>query len=191
MSEFEEIPQEARDFKAPEDFSNENEKSEKQKHWEILAAEVEGITDKLGLGIDSGIKESIVALKAYEFPTSQSCEGHLEGEHGLPYPWIEVYAPEPEGWKEDEEKQKEWRIANLKEQKKMIGLLGKFYEGRNAPLDARITFERVGAFGGFRIQSMGADTMELLSQDEIKGRYMIYKKEMDDFTAFLKKGYLS
>ena len=83
-----------------------------------MAAEVEEVTDGLGKGIDKGIKEAVIAMKAYDFPTDHSCEGHLEGEHGLPYPWVRIYAPEPEGWQDSEEKQKEWTVENLKQQQK-------------------------------------------------------------------------
>ncbi len=173
-------------WKAPEVSS---EKSEKQKKWEQIAAEVEQITDSLGKGVDEGIKETVIALKAYEFPTDQSCEGHMEGEHDHPYPWMQIYAPEPEGWQEDEEKQKEWTRENLKEQQKMLDLLAEFYQSRNTPFDARITFDKVGAFGGFRIQSMGADTMQLLNKEDLAEKVKAYKQEMADFTEFLKDRY--
>ena len=165
---------------------NNPEKSEKQKRWEAIQAEVEAITDRLGLGIDKGIKESVIALKAFDFPTSQSCEGHLEGEHGLAYPWVEIYTPEPNGWEENEEKQREWKFANLREQQKMLGLLEEFYQNRTAHMDTRIVFNRIGAFGGFRIQSMGAETMELLTPERQAEKTEAYKKEIEDFASFLK-----
>mgnify|MGYP001572842599 CR=1 FL=1 len=171
-------------WKVPEKFV---EKSEKQKRWEGLETEVEKITDRLGKGIETGIKESVIALKMYEFPTRQSCEGHPEREHGLPYPWVEIVIPAPEGWREDQEKKNAWKRENLKEQKKMLDLLSEFYQNRDTPLDARIVFDPSGALGGFRIQSMGANTMELLSPEERSRTHQLYKKEMEDFTDFLKE----
>ncbi len=175
-------------WKAPEESLGE--KSDKQKRWQELTTEIEQITDGLGKGIDEGIKKSIIAMKAYEFSPDQSCEGHLEGDHGLPYPWVRIYASEPEGWKESEAKQKEWRMENLKEQQKMMNLLAEFYNNRSVALDARLVFDGIGAFGGFNIQSMGAETIELLSKEEQAEKYKLYKQEMDDFTSFLKSRFL-
>lgn len=168
----------------------EAERSEKRKRWEALEAEIEQITDRLGKGIDPEIKQSVVALKAFEFPTSQSCEGHLEGEHGSSFPWVEIYAPAPEGWREGDEKKKEWKEQNLREQQKMIGLMEEFYKDRDPNFDARLSFDRIGAFGGFRIQSLGANTMELLSSEQIQEKHKNYRKEMQDFTEFLKQKFL-
>jgi len=173
----------------PRQVSN-TEQSVQQRRWEALTQEVEQVKDGLDLGIDQGIKQSVVAFRAYDFPTSQSCEGHLEGEHGNPYPWVEVYAPEPEDWQENEEKQKEWTIENLKQQQRMMGLLSEFYQNRDIPFDARLAFDKVGAFGGFRVQSMGAETMRLLTKEELENRHQLYRKEMQDFTAFLKEEFL-
>lgn len=172
-------------WKAPERESN-MEKSEKQKRWDELMDEVEQIADRLGHGVDVGIKETIAPFKTQDFPTSGSCEGHVEGEHGLPYPWVDVEVPEPEGWKDDEEKQAEWKKENLVERKKMMELLSEFYDKKNTPIDSRLVFENHGIFGAFRLQSMGAETMDLLSEGELKEKYIQYKQEMDDFTQFVK-----
>mgnify|MGYP001596152710 CR=1 FL=1 len=45
------------------------------------------------------------------------------------------------------------------------------------------------ADGVFRIQSIGADLMELLSPEEQREKLKLYRKEMDDFTTFLKDQY--
>ena len=112
----------------PESFSQEQQeqnepiKSEKEIAWEQKLSVVNEITDRLGMGVDEKIKESVAAFLIHEFTTSGSCEGHMTEEgkerHGLPYPWIGVYAPEPEGWKESQEKKREWTIENLQQQKK-------------------------------------------------------------------------
>ncbi|MEI6266299.1 MAG: hypothetical protein WCP14_00180 [bacterium] len=58
-------------------------------------AEVDELADRLGLEIDPGIKETVVALRASGLNTTQSCEGHSGP--GLPWPWVDVVAPgEPE-----------------------------------------------------------------------------------------------
>lgn len=163
-------------------------------------AEVEHIADRLGKGVDEKIKESVAAFLIHEFTTSGSCEGHMaeEGEHqhGLPYPWVKVYAPEPEGWRKakGEEKERldqEWRIKNFKQQKKMMGFLEEFYNGRKTPFDARLAFYRMGAFGVFRVQSFGAEMTAILTPEERKQKLALYQKEMADFTNFLKSKHFS
>lgn len=132
-------------------------------------AEVEKITDSLGKGIDEKIKETVAAFLAHGFTTSASCEGHID--HGLPYPWVEVYALEPVGWREAEDDRKkqleqEWRRKNLEQQLRMIAFLEEFYRERETPFDARLIPNRIGAFGGFRVQSLGAKITEILSKEQ-------------------------
>lgn len=160
--------------------------------WEKKRAEIEMIADRLGKGIDEKIKEAITALAVYEFPTSQSCEGHIRGEEeGEPYPWVEIDSPEPENWEKDEEKKKEWRAENLKQQKRVIDLLEEFYQTRQTAFDARLHLRNIGAFGAFRVQSAGAEIMDLLPSEEQKKKLELYRKEIDDLTAFLKEKYFS
>src|SRR5438128_2510552 len=66
-------------------------KSEKEINWQSKLAEVEGIKDALGRGLDNHIKEAVVALNLLGVHTSASCEGHID--HGRPSPWIEIEAP--------------------------------------------------------------------------------------------------
>lgn len=183
------------------DFNTELTNAEKKKsaeliNWEQKRAEVEKITDGLGRGIDEKIKEAVTAFRVHDFPTSQSCEGHNGEEEGELFPWIEIYPPEPEGLEEgDEKEQKEkrraWTAENLKQQKKMMELLAEFYQSRNAPFDARLIFDCIGAFGGFRVQSFGAEMMKLLSDKERQEKLELYRKEMNDFAEFLKDKYFN
>ena len=167
--------------------------SEKEIVWEKYRADVDKIADRLGKGVDEKIKEAVAAFIAYEFPTSGSCEGHLHEEgqekHGLPYPWVEIYAPEPEGLP-DEEKKEKWTIENLKYRQKMMEYFSEFYQGREVPIDARLVFDAIGIFGGFRVQSFGAETIELLASEDQKSKLGLYRKEIDDFVSFLKEKYL-
>lgn len=168
-------------------------KSEQEIAWEKNRAEIDKITDRLGLGIDEKIKEAVTAFLVHGFTTSQSCEGHTgeEEKHEASFPWVEIYAPEPKGWREakDEKKKeldREWTIKNLGQQQKMMGLLAEFYQGRETPFDARLALDRIGAFGGFRVQSFGAEMIKLLSPEDQLKKLEVYRKEMDDFTNFLK-----
>lgn len=164
-------------------------KSKKEILWKQKRAEVEKITDGISKEVDQNIKETVTAFLVHEFTTSGSCEGHLDEEHGLPYPWIEINTPAPEGWRESEKKKKEWTIENLKQRQRAMNYLAEFYQDRDTPFDARLTFDRIGAFGAFRIQSFGANMVDLLSPEEQKRKLELYKKEMNDFTKFLKNKY--
>ena len=179
-------------FKEQKSEDNEQEYDPKKiAEWKRKRAEVDEIVDNLGKGIDGGIKDVVTALLVHNFSTSGSCEGHVnEKGHGYPFPWIEVYTPAPEGWKENEEKKKEWAVENLRQQKRMMGDLDEFYKDRHPPIDMRLIFRQIGMFGGFRLQSMGAEVMVLLTLEEQKEKLRIYRQEMNDFAEFLKEKYL-
>lgn len=162
--------------------------SEKEARIKEIEKEVEETADKLGMPIDERIKDTVTAFNIWEFPTSQSCEGHLHKE-GASFPWIEVYASEPK-IEDKETKEKEWIAENLKQRKKMIELLEEFYKNRETTFDARLDFSNIGAFGAFRIQSMGAEVMQLFSPEEQKKKIELYRKEMSDLTKFLRDKFL-
>ena len=76
--------------------------SQKQEEWKKREAEIQETTDGLGLPLDKGIVEGVVALNLFGFPTSQSCEGHFDInalEHRFKYlnPFIEI-APDNYPW---------------------------------------------------------------------------------------------
>ena len=60
------------------------ERLEKEKHWARLKSKA----DRFGNKIETGIKESVIALWALGFKTSASCQGHLD--HGRLAPWIDI-----------------------------------------------------------------------------------------------------
>lgn len=161
---------------------------DKQKEWDRVRGEVDAIADALGKGVDEGIKEAVIALRACGFTTDQSCEGHIgKDDHGLSFPWVQIYAPEPESWQESEQKKEEWIVENLKQQKKLMDLFEEFYQNRETPFESRLTFAAVGDFGGFRLQSFGAELTRLLSLAEKGAKLELYRKEMNEFAEFLKK----
>lgn len=84
--------------------------SRKQIAWDKKKKEVDSWGDKRGLGIDKRIKEAVVALNMLGFPTTASCEGHLNwSEHT---PWVDVSLPDtrPE-WQWIGEKQAIAKVA--------------------------------------------------------------------------------
>ena len=56
------------------------------------ARQVDSMRDALGKPVDAGIKSLVTALNVSGFPTTASCEGHLDW--GVPAPWVDV-APVP------------------------------------------------------------------------------------------------
>jgi hypothetical protein len=61
--------------------------------WDETAEKFRKVTDRLGMPIDDGIFDTVVALNILGVTTRMSCEGHLD--HGLSYPWIDIGLPDP------------------------------------------------------------------------------------------------
>lgn len=160
-----------------------------EEKWNSLYEEINQLTDGLGWPVDEGIKECVTALQAYQFPTTASCEGHIEGNHGSPHPWINISVPKPLDWQDDNKKQ-EMKTANLKLQESMIKLLEEFYQDRNVPYNARLILDQFG-FGEFSLQSLGANVMKLYEKNMVKEQYQLYQKEMQDFGLWLKNKFLA
>ncbi|MFH0912435.1 MAG: hypothetical protein V1807_02130 [Patescibacteria group bacterium] len=159
--------------------------------WQTAIDRSNNIADKIGTPIDAGIKDIVVALMVYGFPTSQSCEGHANNQQSSLYPWIEIYSPEPDAWQNNEAQKEAWRTENLKQQKKMIELLSEFYQNRKTSFDAQLCIQYVGAFGGFRIHSTGADILSLLPPIQQQKNLNLYRQEITDFSKFLKDKFFS
>jgi len=50
----------------------------KQQVWDAKTAYLSEVTDRLGQPIDEGIKDMVVGLSAFGYPTTGSCEGHVD-----------------------------------------------------------------------------------------------------------------
>ncbi|HLG63845.1 MAG TPA: hypothetical protein VKY19_18025 [Ktedonosporobacter sp.] len=184
--------------------------------WEEACQAVEQFTDKLGLGIDPGIFETVVALNLLRIQTVQSCEGHLD--HGYAYPWITVV---------DAERKRlltrEWsHICALEDQAKTVGtpeaynqylsadirlrvtimqwerndplfcrlttLLDAFYaEQKIPPSPSRLLIERLKFPGTYRIVPGFSLALDELPE-HLKASYLTPgQAEMQAFTRFLKR----
>ncbi len=182
----------------PEEFES---NSGKEILWEQRRQEVEKIVDRLGKKIEGEIKEAVAAFRVSDFPTDGSCEGHIrrEGEkkHGLPYPWVDICAPAPEGWQESKEKQMEWKKENLVLQQRMEELLSDFYRERETSDETRLGFKHHRPYGNFRLQSSGAETFESeikkgnVPFEEQQQKLDVFRKEMNDLAEFLKQKYFA
>ena len=61
-----------------EKITIDTEKHLKKDHWDQVLKSLDMIGDKRGYPIDSGIKEVVTAFMVNDFPTLESCEGHVE-----------------------------------------------------------------------------------------------------------------
>lgn len=88
--------------------------STKKHRWEKMEKEVETWTDALGLGIDPGIKKTVIILNLLGFKTQQSCEGHIDW--GRPYPWVSITTEDKQIETLRNEGMKIWNDIKEKEQ---------------------------------------------------------------------------
>ena len=105
---------------------------------------------------------------------------------------IDIVTPEPEGWKENEEKKELWERENIKLRQKIIRLLDEFYDQRQTPPnpDAQLVLSDHGIYEAFRLQSKGAEALEEIPRDERithQDKLMLYRQEMNAFMEFLKR----
>ena len=146
-------------------------------------ADVNKITDGLGMPIDEGIKETVVAFRVSGFPTTGSCEGHLN--RGTSYPWVDIDVSELENFKKinsAKDKASVWRKVNMVLRKKMRGYLYDFYKNRASSSKLELKLVSIGIFGAFRIQSPSKLLNNTKSSEEL---LLQYRKEMNDFASYL------
>ncbi len=167
------------------EFSNESpmklQKLEEANRW------TEGLTDKLGKGVDEGIKKAISLLRAMNFNTSSSCAGHTGEEDRFALPYIEFYTPAPEGWKTDKKKEEKWEKANKEQRQKLTPIFEQF-RTNNPELSKLLVLEKIGALGGFRLEcSIGTKPT---SKEDAVMQIKLRQKAMQAFTEFLMQEYL-
>lgn len=189
-------------------------KEQKESNWRAMTAYVDNVGDRLGLPVDEGIKESVVALNVFGINTSGSCEGHLD--RGIAAPWIDVQAKktregealkqqadalfenaetrEKEGappeeldqiYKEYHRLRKEIKRPDLEEVKKLMQQLIDFYADRKVPFDTQLTIAQG------RLQSQGAILQEIADLSTKEQQLHAFQEEMRAFTIFLKDKYFA
>jgi len=100
---------------------------------------------------------------------------------------IQPRTPEKEDWYEDEKEREKARAQSQAMKKELIDLLDLFYKDRKTEPDSVLGFS--GVAYGFRLQSNGAEVFKGLDDEDGKEKLEVYRKEMQDFTDFLKKIY--
>jgi hypothetical protein len=73
--------------------SPENTTSDKRNRWQQEKEIVDRITDKLGLEIDEGIKDCVIALRLQGINTTSSHEGKIDR---YPIPYVDIASPKGE-----------------------------------------------------------------------------------------------
>lgn len=171
-------------------------KDKKNKSWEEALALVQHLRDKIGKTVDKNIEETIATFYLHGINTVASCEGHLD--HGTYAPYIDIRAT---GIKDLEKKADQTTLKeqideiyqeitrkNLEERKKLVPLLDLFYKNRIVPFDRRLTIQTLGRDIS-RLESQGAEMQRIQNEDIREQKLVEYKKEMAEFTLFLKNNF--
>lgn len=132
--------------------------------------------------------------------------GEVAKKHAITLEEIKRGYPNTEAWSEaieiakkngETEEYQQHRAATAKLREKVVGLLGEFYQDRTPAEDERIIMEDSEGDASFRIHNGGDDykalTKDSLSVEEVTvlaERQSRYRREMDDFSSFLKRKFL-
>jgi hypothetical protein len=143
---------------------------------ETIRRRVDKIADKLGMPVDQGIKELVVAIQAQGLETSGSCEGHI-GDGVLSIPWVAVETPGPEGWRDSNTLQAKWKRQNLQQVAQLAALLNSFNKSHASRY--RLHLRNRGIFGAVRVEP--AAHRETISPRDLEG----YQLEMNAFAHYL------
>jgi hypothetical protein len=113
--------------------------------WRATSRDVARMVDALGRPDDSGIRRTVVALRALGFRTRASGQGHLD--HGKKAPWIDIGTETKILRSDGKVAQASWRNSpelrrsrdlNLEAQQRLIDLLERFYRGRAVAVAMRL-----------------------------------------------------
>lgn len=184
-----------------------------KQQWDEACQQFRKTTDRLGMPIDDGIFELVVALNLLGVNTRQSCEGHLD--HGTFAPWVtfttpgidERYKQVAQAMEEAARVRKERKLSleasqevyapahRLREEAdavhaldmcRVIELLARFYAHHFVPYDTTLIVHSRGP-GTSVLESQGA-RLQIIRAPEIReSKLQEYQREMRAFTTFLKE----
>lgn len=142
--------------------------------------------------IDQEIFDTVLGLNAFNIPTQTSCSGHIDKK--WTYPYIDIYADNEQIEFNDYSPisikiKEKWVKKNITIQEKLIELLIDFYSNRKTKFKYTITPHTVIDWGGIRLKSIGADTLQIMNKAQKTKELTKYQKEMKDFGIFLLKRY--
>jgi hypothetical protein len=193
--------------------SENQEVTKKQQQWLDMEKEVHSWTDKLGMPIDLGIKDTVIVLNLLGFKTSASCQGHLDW--GLPYPWIDFETTDQEVKNLMEKQQSVYQkiqknypagdysspdLANLYKEIRTLNdeiqrvsllklislkqLLDEFYSNHHTHPDRMIRIHQLNPTF-LRLYSIGGDWQITRNDTEKVAKLKEYQEEMHELTNFL------
>lgn len=162
---------------------------DKKKRIQQITKHVDEITDRLGMPVDEGIKQTVIYLQALGFPTNGSCEGHPNKKHGLDFPWVDVGEEHPthKNWFKNEKLMAKIHSNLGRLYYNLIILLNKYYKHRKVDYDVMLDASLFATW--IRLQSKGGEAFKQFSKKDKSGKIFAYTKEMKDFTKFLEKEY--
>jgi hypothetical protein len=142
--------------------------------------------------IDSEIFDVVLGLNAFDMPTQTSCAGH--GNKKWTYPFVDIYTDNQHikynDYSPESIKRKEKLIKkNIAIQARLIQLLKEFYKNRKSIFEYMITPHTVIDWGEIRLKSIGADTLQNMTETQRTTELTKYQNEMHQFGAFLLKKY--
>jgi hypothetical protein len=145
--------------------------------WRAAVEEADSLIDCIGRPVDLFIRDTVAILRLYGFPTTASCEGHLE--RRCHYPWVDIevaetIAPLNEG--------------KLKGERDLESLLEAFHRQRSDPSYAVLIIDKLKG-GNIRLHCAEGDDVELLHGEKLEERLECHQKVMREFTFFLKERY--
>jgi hypothetical protein len=155
------------------------------KHSERLVCKLEA---KYGGKIDRKIRPLIIVLQTLGFPTSGSCEGHIEPN---PYPWVLFVRHIKKPSKKTLEDTKKKTVQDIR---RLYTFLGEFYSNRVCNPDEELDIEfdlRNSPFSSYMLRPKGAKILEftpyeLLSKRTRSSILKRYQTEIIDFASFLE-----
>ena len=101
---------------------------------------------------------------------------------------ISVEHPEGSDWTDDKELRQRVSSDSLQLQQRTIDLLDRFYRRHTTSYGNMLHLRNLGY--SYLLQSIAAETTELLDPEEQSLALFDYQCEMRDFTQFLKRKYL-
>jgi len=152
------------------------------RRWQAAAREAARITDGLGKPIDKGIRLTVIALRALGFRTTASCQGHLH--RGCRAPWVDIGKFPAKGLEGDSPELERLRRSNLREQRRLLLILERFYVGRVVPVERRLILDSFPS-GVFRLINQGGEIQDIRPRNDARLALRSYRREMADFTQFL------
>lgn len=165
-----------------------------------LERRADRVRDWNGTGLDPKVRPLVVALWAHGLETDYSCQGHVAG-GAFTEPTVGVSRPQPSGtppWEAALDGQPlpaaarrrwdAWVRENLARQRRLLGLLARFYRGREVDPDVRLQLDRDVHWGRCTLRCAAGDVTRLLPAAEQRAALRRFQAELAAFAAFLREG---